>query len=241
MSLNVVGVILLGVLPTIIWLTFFSYQHRRHPLPFQMILYALILGAAVTFAALITQFYLYKNLHAVGFLQEHPLVITLFAAIEEILKFLAVFLLIRPSKHFREPLDAMLYLIIVGLGFAMVENIATLFRHGGEIATIFSSGRAFEIMTFRFLGATLLHCLAGATIGYHWAIGLIRKKSTGPHIIVGILLAILLHAVFNYLIMKTGPLSWVIVYLSAFMFFVLVDFEEIKAVDTDLPQLTPTK
>jgi len=207
-------------------------------MPFHMMLYALILGSAVTFLALFVQFYLDKHLYPAGFFREHPFVITLFAGVEEILKFLAVFLLIRPNKHFREPIDAMRYLIIVGLGFAMVENIASLFNYGGAIETIFSSGRAFEIATFRFLGATLLHCLVGATLGYHWAIGLLRKKSLGLHISVGLLLAILLHAVFNYLIMKTGPLSWTIVYLSAFMFFVLVDFEEIKAVDIDPPQLT---
>jgi len=235
MNLNVVGIVLLGILPTVVWLTFFSFQSKDRPTPFHMVIYGLILGAASTFVALIFEFYLHQRLYGLGFTTEHPLTITLFAAIEEVLKFLAVFLIIQPSKHFKEPLDAMIFMIIVGLGFAAVENVATLFNHGGAIDEIFASGKAFEIATLRFLGATLLHALVGAALGYHWAIGLLRKKAVGFHIIVGLLLAILLHGVFNYLIIKTGPISWTTVYLGAFMFFILIDFEEIKAADVSLP------
>jgi len=239
MPITIAGVVALGILPTIIWLVFFEYQHKRHPLAFQMVVFSLILGALVTFFALVLQYYLDIHLFSIGYGRHHSLVIILFSAIEEVLKFLAVFLLVRPNKHFKEPLDAMLYMIIVGLGFAAVENVATLFNYGGDLATIFTSAKAFEIVTLRFMGATLLHALAGAVIGYHWAIGLVRKKAVALHIIVGLLIATLLHAIFNYLIMNTGPSSWVIVYLIAVMFFVLVDFEEIKAVDKD-PQIINT-
>jgi len=231
MTPTILGVVTIGILPTIIWALFFEQEHRKHPQPFHAIIYALIVGGLTTVFVLVLQVALNDQFMLYGISLKDPRAITIFAAVEEVLKFLAVFVLIHPNKHFKEPLDAMIFMIIAGLGFAAVENIATLLNHGGELASVLGSGRAFEITILRFMGATLLHALVGAVIGYHWAIGLIRKSSLTLHILTGIIIATLLHAVFNYLIITTGPASWAIAFLATLAFFVLTDFEELKAVD----------
>ena len=49
------------------------------------------------------------------------------AVIEEVLKFYTGYLFIRKKPDFDEPVDAMIYLIAVGLGFATVENILIVY------------------------------------------------------------------------------------------------------------------
>ena len=62
-----------------------------------------------------------------------PILILIFhiffwAAAEEILKYLVVRGKVLSDPEFDEPVDAILYMIIAGLGFAAAENILILFR-----------------------------------------------------------------------------------------------------------------
>jgi len=222
---------LLGLLPSIIWLVFFEQEDKKHPEPISVTVLAFVMGALSTFFALALQVFFNDVLLALDIASRSPLAITVFAAIEEIVKFLAVYLVVRHHSPLREPLDAMIYLITVGLGFAAVENIASVFNQPGGVETILASGRAFEVLVLRFLGATLLHALLGAGIGFHWAIGMIKHHLTGWRIFIGILGAIALHAIFNYLVIRTGPATWAIPFVVIIALFILIDFEELKARD----------
>jgi uncharacterized membrane protein len=42
------------------------------------------------------------------------------------------------------------------------------------------------------------------------------------------LIASLLHSVFNYLILTTGPATWALAFVVIIAFFVLIDFEELR-------------
>lgn len=217
----------LGVIPSVIWLTFFEQEDRKHPEGLRNIIFAFVIGAFTTFAALLVQLLINKFLLANGIATRSPIGVTIFAAVEEILKFLAVFFLIRRKKFFDEPLDAMIYMITVALGFAAVENVASAINHGNLLqgAALLKS---LETLTLRFLGATLLHSVTSAIAGFHWAVGLVTRKYLAGHIAAGVFIAVLLHAVFNYLIIRTGPVAWAIPFVIAIAFFVLIDFEKLK-------------
>ena len=206
---------------------FFEQEDKRHPEAIRNISYGFILGALTTFFALAIQLGLNYLFAETEIGSRSPLAITIFATVEEILKFLAVFYIVRVHRYFDEPVDAMIYMVTVALGFAAVENVASLITQGG----ILQSGltlKTFEILTLRFLGATLLHSLASAVVGFHWAVGLIAKKNIGWHIFAGLVIASLLHTVFNYLIISTGPASWALAFVIIISFFVLIDFEKLK-------------
>ncbi len=220
-------VVVLGLLPSIIWLIFFEREEADHLESAGDLVYAFLLGVATTFAALIVQLSLVKFVMPASFSAHLPLGITLFSAIEEILKFFAVYLLIRHRRAFAEPLDAMIFMITVALGFAAVENVATLINQGG-VALAFGSPHALEVVTLRFLGATLLHCVASGTVGFHWAVGWIRGRRLWLQLAIGLCIATILHAVFNYLILATGPASWAVVFAAGIAFFLIIDFEELR-------------
>lgn len=216
----------LGLAPSILWLVFFEREEAVHPTPLRDTALIFIIGALTTFIALagqmgVMQYYLEPNHIA----QHSKISIAIFAAIEEILKFLFVYLIVKSRGILREPLDAMIYLITASLGFAAVENIAILVTQGGAI----TSAIPLESAILRTLGATLLHSVTAGVMGFHWAIGIIRHKFIAFHIIAGVVIASALHGIFNYLTITTGPASWGIVFAAIIGFFVLVDFEELRA------------
>lgn len=220
--------IVLGVLPSIVWLIFFDQEDHKHPEAIRNISFGFILGCFTTFFALGSQIVINHFLASSGIATRSPIGVTVFAAIEEILKFLTVFIMIRTTKYFDEPLDAMIYMITVALGFAAVENVASLINQAGILQAGLTA-KAFEVLTLRFLGATLLHSLTSAVVGFHWAVGIVAKKLITWHIFAGLVIASLLHSVFNYLIIRTGPTSWALTFVIIISFFVLIDFEKLKA------------
>lgn len=214
----------LGFAPSLIWLAFFL-REDDHPEPRRMIAKAYIWGGLSSFAALL--FELLTN----GFLQNLSFRLPLliegnvsvflgFAIIEEVVKFVFIYVLVRKSPAFDEPVDAMIYMITGALGFAAAENIFLVFS--GSNADIFG------VIILRFIGATLLHALSSAIVGHHWARG-IKYHMEAKLVFAGLILASVFHAFFNLLVSKFDN---VLIYPTAFLvligFFVLYDFEELK-------------
>lgn len=210
--------ILLGLVPSVVWLLFFLREDDRHPEPKRLIFYVFFAGALSTFVALAFQLLFNKFAIWFGIETYSPLSLIFLAGIEELMKFGAVYFIVSKRKEFDEPLDAMIYMITAALGFAAVENIASIFQ----------SGNGVEVAALRFVGATLLHSLSSGLIGYYWGKALVLKINPKNLIIKGTILAIILHVVFNYLIIKTGPVGLVVIFLTAIGFFILNDFEKLK-------------
>ncbi len=228
--MSIVIAIGLGIVPSIIWLIFFDHEDHKHPEALRSIVFGFIIGAFTTFVALLLQIGLNSLFGDYGVATRSPLGVTIFATIEEILKFSAVFFLVRSRHDFDEPMDAMIYMVTVALGFAAVENVASLINHGNLLQTG-AFLKSLETLTLRFLGATLLHSLTSAIVGFHWAVGMITRRYLGWHIFAGLFVASLLHSVFNYLIIITGPATWGILFVFTISFFVLIDFERLKAAE----------
>ena len=228
--MQLLAIIFLGLLPSVVWLTFFVKEHKKHPEPPILIILAFLLGGLATFGAFYLQLYSYNEfLLNIG--KNHFLTVTVFATIEEILKWMAVwiFMILGISQgRFKDPIRPMIYSITVALGFAAVENIALLMN---QSYLGYASMVVAELLILRFIGATLLHSAASGIVGFHWAGGIVKKENLTFHILVGLILASSLHATFNYLIIKYGPTIWPIAFVIFMGLIVLIDFEELKTAD----------
>ena len=216
--------VILGLIPSFAWLLFYLREDLRHPEPKKMIFFVFILGGIATFLAFYTELYASDLLLSVGVKSYTPISLTVFSFIEEALKFLLVFLFIRQSKYFDEPIDAMIYMVTAALGFAAVENIAAAVNEWNEFQNITP---VFETITLRFIGATLLHTLSSGVIGYYWA----RGKQYHERIFfipIAIILGTLIHAIFNFLILNALSIVVPTMFLGIVGLFVLHDFEKLK-------------
>ncbi len=208
---------MLGFLPGIVWLLFFLQEDSLRAEPKRLIASTFLWGGAATFIVLPLQIAAKYFLLAGGVMDGNVWHVFALAAIEELLKFLAVFFWISGRKEFDEPIDAMVYMVVASLGFATVENVATVLR----------ATSAPELLTLRFIGATLLHALASGIVGYYWSRGIMRRK-VAVYVVCGLVAASAFHTVFNYLMVVWGPSLRVTGLLVVLAFAVLRDFEELK-------------
>ncbi|MGB9608967.1 MAG: PrsW family intramembrane metalloprotease [Minisyncoccia bacterium] len=228
--MNTLGIII-GFLPGLAWL-FFYLREDPHPEPKYLIFITFISGIIAAILSFLVQYFINDNFEKEGLLpfnqDSTPLFIigifTLYAFIEEIIKFFTTFLTVYKNKDFDEPVDAMIYIIVNALGFATLENIGVLTNNkiiqGSNLIM-------FQTASLRFVGATLLHTLASGIIGYFWAIS-IREFGHKKPLILGVFLATVLHTLFNFFIIIYGNSLITISILFIAGLIVLTDFEKLK-------------
>lgn len=207
--------IFFAVLPSFIWLNYYL-RKDSHPEPKGLVLEVFLLGMLISLPAI----FLEKG--AINFLEglNFPLFFKIFfgvALIEEFLKFLVVRIRVFESEELDEPIDAIVYMIISGLGFAGAENLFFLAPAGVKPLE-----RIVEISFLRFIGATFLHALSCAILGFYIGLSFFRKKERVKLIFFGIFLATLLHAFYNFFIIefgeKVGILSSALLIILAALF-----------------------
>lgn len=231
--------LIIGLLPSFVWVYFFIREDEAHPEPKRLLIYAFLAGAIATFFVIGPQTALNDILESINIHQYSFASFMFLGGIEEVFKFLAVYLAVARLKDFDEPVDAMIYMIIAALGFAAVENIASVLHQAGEL---FGGDKTIEVASLRFIGATLLHSTSSAFVGYYWGmamkkiregVAMIEKRNFWGYIIEGVGIGTLLHAIFNSLILIYGPETLVATaFLVATSFFILNDFEKLKSVSS---------
>lgn len=144
---------------------------------------------------------------------------------EEISKFIS-FIICFKFLHYKkqmDPISFMYYFSIIGLGFALIENIYYVGQHG------------VWVMKVRLFGATLVHMICGFLFGYWIGLGKIQTKRNkissllihSPktksviYTIVGLLFAIIFHGIWNHTIqifnLSSTPLLVSIIFIGITM------------------------
>lgn len=211
-----------GILPALVWVWFWNKEDAKRPEPKQLIVAAFLVGM-VSVAAVIPLQKIAASLLA------GTAMVVAWAAIEEIMKFVLAYFTVLSHKANDEPIDPMIYMITVALGFAAAEN--TLFL----IDPIANSGVVESILTgnFRFLGATLLHVLCSSLVGLALGLAFYRRPLTKfIYGVVGLILAVVLHGLFNFFILKSdgGELMRVFAFVWVGLILLLIAFEHVKRI-----------
>ncbi len=172
-----------AVLPSLLWLWFFL-RRDPNPEPRWMIVKVFLLGALMVVPAAVAQSL--AGLVWLGFI--FALVFASF--VEEAAKYGAARWGAFGSPEFDEPVDAMIYMITAGLGFAAMENL--LYLISPDIDTL---SLVVGSSLMRFLTATFLHALASGLWGYFIALQIFYQKKGFAWL--GLVVATGLHAVYN--------------------------------------------
>jgi len=203
--MNFILTIILGLLPSFIWLLFFL-KKDAHPEPKSMILKVFFAGALVAPIAAFVGTGFQEILLALHLFPTSTIFILPYFFIgvgvaEEFLKYLVIRFLVLSHHEFDEPVDAMLYMVISGLGFAALENLLILFSQ-----TILnqSLGNALSLILYRFLTAVFLHALCSAFIGYFLALSICDTKHQLKLISIGLVFGAMFHGLFDIAITKIG-------------------------------------
>ena len=109
---------------------------------------------------------------------------------EEILKFLVLYFYIMPKSAFNEPMDAIVYGVVVSLGFATFENISYVYLGGFETDS-------FSLAIMRAVSAIPMHATCGIIMGYFF--GLYAFTNSKNFLIKSLIFPIAIHATYNFL------------------------------------------
>jgi protease PrsW len=222
-STNFAIAIVCGLIPALFWLWFWLREDRSHPEPYLLIAITFVAGMAVVPLALPLQklaieIYAGNNL------------VYVWVIIEEVLKYAVAVSIILWNKAVDEPIDMVIYMVTIALGFASLENALFVLNpiSAGDYLNSALTG------SFRFLGATLLHTLASGTVGVFLAFAYYKSNiSKVVYGMLGLCLAIVLHALFNFFIMDASGETilgvFLFVWIGIIILFLL--FEKIKQLE----------
>ncbi|MEK7613715.1 MAG: PrsW family glutamic-type intramembrane protease [Patescibacteria group bacterium] len=224
---------LIGFVPILLWLIFWLLEDIKHPEPRKLIARAFFAGMVCVLFVIplqkISLSIIPINLAVPSEVQTLLgfLLIFSWAGIEEALKLFVAWLVVLRHTAVDEPIDVVIYLITVSLGFAALEN--TLF-----LITPLANGQLEHGLitgNLRFIGATLIHVLSSATIGMMLATVFFKNAPQKiAYGFIGVILASVLHAFFNFSIIVTSA-DWLLTIFAGVwvgITFLLLMLEKIK-------------
>ncbi|MEN0047170.1 MAG: PrsW family glutamic-type intramembrane protease [Bacteroidota bacterium] len=204
--------ILVAIVPSLLIAGFIYWQDKYEREKAIPMLICFILGAVVTMPAL----FLEAKADSIGWSESESFWMTFFVAFiivafnEELFKFIALYLFPFQQKFFNEPFDGIVYAVMIGMGFAMVENI--LYVHKFGIAETW--GRAFT--------AVPSHGVYAIIMGYYAGLAKFNTEQRWTSLFKGLLFATLLHGAYDLFLLQQ-ELEWlmllsiVILYGSMFL------------------------
>ena len=203
--------LILAILPPVLIAYYVYLQDKFEKEPKGLIIKSFLFGCISVIPILILEIIFNENLFSNLFVYMFCGI----ALIEEGMKYFFLKNFLFTNSEFNEPMDGIVYAVMVSLGFATVENV--LYVIGDQ-----SNGTLVAIA--RMFSAIPLHAACGVIMGYFVGLAKFKKDNYNSLLLKGVLLATLVHAVYNYfLFLGQGQI------LSFVALFIAIHFS-IKAI-----------
>jgi protease PrsW len=178
-------ILLLAVLPPIL-IAYYIYKKDKYDVePKKLIIKSFLFGCLAIIPAIFLEIFaegIFTNLFLFVFFG--------IALVEEGVKYFFLKKYLFNKTDFNEPMDGIVYAVMISLGFATVENIAYVFNNEGE---------EFFTAVIRMFTAIPLHAVCGVLLGYF--VGLAKfSDNSKPLLYKGLFIATLVHGLYNYFI-----------------------------------------
>lgn len=195
--------LVLAIAPVVIIALYVYIRDRYEREPLALLLKAMLAGALSTIPVLFVNTWLEGYaVYFTGLQRAGYIAFVVAALVEELFKFLVLYLLIWRNREFNEKFDGIVYAVFVSLGFALVENIMYVISYGETTGYI------------RALTAVPAHALFGVTMGYYFAFARFGSRRN-LNLAKALIWPILLHGVYDFILMSQHP-----VYLLLFIPFI---------------------
>ncbi len=138
------------------------------------------------------------------------------ALIEESVKFFFFYKLFWNNPTFDERFDGIVYAVYVSLGFAFVENVLYIYQDVSQ---------AVHVAYARAFFAVPAHTLFAIAMGYGAGMAKFSRKRASLYLVSGLIWAIILHGIYDFLLMYSSDLAAINESFSAFivmLFYIFV-------------------
>ena len=184
--------ILLAILPGLLICYFIFRMDKYESEPKIPLAICFLLGIAVTFPALkLEEWVLYSESgDYTNFVETFLYALIGVSLIEEGIKFLTLTLYPFQNKFFNEPMDGIVFSVMIAMGFATFENVMYAGRFG------------LEITLARAITAVPAHATFAIIMGYYVGLAKFNEEKKGNLLATGLLLAMLFHAVYDFFLIQ---------------------------------------
>lgn len=191
----------LAVAPGMFLLWYFYHRDKYEREPKKLIFKVFFFGCLAIIPAIILELALEAvvNRLTYGVLNVFAVCFLIVGPVEELLKFFVVRNWAYNRPEFNEFMDGIVYCVAASLGFATLENILYVFQHGLGVAV----ARAFL--------AVPGHAFYGAIMGYFLGRAKLSCAREKRLIAAGVLLAILFHGLYDFVLLTKTALAVLVV------------------------------
>ena len=184
--------LLITILPSLAILFYFIYSDKFKE-PRKIIIITFLLGVLITIPAGYLNHYVMESFENNSRVN-NALIGGFFAGglVEESLKFLVFYFYVLKEKAFNEPMDAIVYGVVVSLGFATLENYDYVFRIAEEYEV-----SPLDMAITRAFTAVPMHALCGVIMGFYF--GMYAFVSGGKNLSLALIVPYIFHGTYNFL------------------------------------------
>ena len=184
----------LAILPGLAISYWIYRQDRYEKEPFNVLFKAFVAGCASTIPAMLLQLQFQDWENADSLADTALFAFAIIGIAEEFSKFLLLRFFIYPDDEFNEPMDGIVYAVMVGMGFATVENLMYIFNADGEGDISTAIGRAFT--------AVPAHAAFAILMGSYMGLAKFVPERRNSLLLTGLLLAIFFHGLYDFFLLQ---------------------------------------
>lgn len=189
-------VLLFSLVPTLILVGLVLYSDRKSKEPLKNIIICMLSGIlTISLAGYLEELIM-------PYFSNSVFLTYAWAFIEELSKMAIFFLFIFDNKHYDDIYDGVVYMMLIALSFAGLENIMYAFSE----STISNS---ISLALMRDFTTIPLHVICGIVIGYFVSLGNFSKNKTKKYVnfLLAIVIATIIHGTFNNLMSLLGVIN----------------------------------
>lgn len=189
--------IFLSIIPGIVIAGYIIWRDRHDSEPIVYLLLCFLFGMLSTYPAVKMELFGVRDL---GILKNGNMFMTFtfaFAVIafsEEYVKFIFLRYFIYPRKDFDEPMDGIVYAIMIGMGFATLENVLYIVMRQDTLEA------AIRVGLLRMFTAVPAHATFAVFMGYFIGLAKFRPQGKTRFLLIGLVSAIVAHGIYDFLL-----------------------------------------
>lgn len=198
--MEVLILLILAIAPGFAIMIYMYLQDIHEPEPFGQLAKGFGYGVLSMLLATGVTYLIYRSIH----LDNHSFkdmaikAFVVVAVIEEVSKFLFIRGILYRSDQFNEPFDGIIYSLMVGMGFALTENIIYVFNGDGGTALV------------RMFSAVPAHAVFAVIMGFFLGEAKLEHKHTFLYGLAALVTATIAHGVYDYfLFISFVPGIWI--------------------------------
>jgi RsiW-degrading membrane proteinase PrsW (M82 family)/ribosomal protein S18 acetylase RimI-like enzyme len=186
----------LAIAPGLAICLFIFHRDAYNREPKRNLLFSFFLGACSIITAIVIE----------GIFKEIPpktisgTAVTAFLVValtEELGKFVVLRYYAYSRKSFDEPLDGIVYSVMISMGFATLENVLYVTKYAG-------SGQGYQIAFLRMFTAVPAHATFGVLMGYYVGKAKFDAVNRTGLLLAGLFSAVLFHGAYDYCLFLQG-------------------------------------